>query len=160
MSARAVLEDAAEAMGGLNRILEIDSLVMTGFGQTESIGQRASAHPMSPAKWTAQNDVVRSFDLDALRALQTYRQSVMFPFAAAFAYSGTPGSQIQEGIAALNHPLAALRAALASDTEIGRAGIEAAGGHRAAARAARRLPRHARVQAGPHEQFVSAGHRR
>jgi len=60
---------------------------------------------MSPPKWTAQNDVVRSFDL---YALQTHRQSVLYPFAAAFGYSWNPSSQVQEGIAALNHRLAAL----------------------------------------------------
>ena len=124
MSAKDVLEDAAEAMGGLDLILGIDSLVMTGFGQTQSVGQDSSASPMAPAKWTAQNDVVRSFDLNALRALQTHRQSVLYPFAAAFGYSWNPSSQIQEGIAALTHPLAALRAALDSHTEIGPLRIE------------------------------------
>jgi glyoxylase-like metal-dependent hydrolase (beta-lactamase superfamily II) len=124
LSASDVLEDAAEAMGGLDRILGIGSLVMTGFGQTQSVGQRSSAHPMSPAKWTVQSDVVRSFDLDALEAVRSGRQLPLFPFAASFAYDGNANRQVQVGIAALNHPLAALRAALDSDTEVGRLGIE------------------------------------
>jgi len=110
MSAKDVLEDAAGAMGGLDRVLEIDSLMMTGFGQIQSVGQNSSPQLMSPPKWMAQNDVVRSFDLNAPRALQTHRQSVPYPFAAAFGYSSNPSSQVQEGIAALNHRLAALNA--------------------------------------------------
>ena len=124
MSARSVLEEAAEAMGGLDRILEIDSLVMTGFGQSLSLGQDPSADPMAPAKWTAQNDVVRSFDLDSLRALQTQRQQPLFPFAAAFAYGSDPRSQVQAGATALTHPLPALRAALNSANPADSLGIE------------------------------------
>ena len=124
LSGRDVLEEAAEAMGGLDRILAIDSLVMTGFGQTQSVGQRSSPDPMSPAKWTARNDVVRSFDLATLQTLETYKQEVMFPFAANFAYSGNENRQLLDGMDALAHPLAALRAALDPGTEVGAVGIE------------------------------------
>ena len=119
LSARDMLQEVAVAMGGLDRILELDNLVMTGFGQTQSVGQRSSADHNSPAKWTAQNAVTRSFDLNALRAMQTGHQNFLFPFAAAFAYAGNPSRQIQEGVTALNHPLMAVRAALDATTEIG-----------------------------------------
>ncbi len=126
MSAQSVLEDAAEAMGGLDRIRGIDSLLMTGFSQTlnQDGGSSPSSHPKAPKKWAAQNDVERYFDLDDLSAYQTHRQGYLFPFALAFGHSWAPSSQIQEGVNALNHPLIALRAALEGSTELGAVSIE------------------------------------
>ena len=113
-----MLEDAAEAMGGLDRIRSIDSLLMTGFSQTlnQDGGSSPSSHPKAPKKWAAQNDVERYFDLDDLSAYQTHRQGFLFPFALAFGNSWAPSSQLQEGVNALNHPLMALRAALERST--------------------------------------------
>ena len=126
MSARSVLEDAAEAMGGLDRIQDIDSLLMTGFSQTlnQDGGSSPSSHPKAPKKWAAQNDIERYFDLDDLRAFQTHRQGNLFPFALARGHAWAPSSQIQEGANALNHPLTALRAAFKRSTELGAVSIE------------------------------------
>ena len=124
MSAQEVIESAAEAMGGLDRILDIDSLVMTGFGQSQGGGQNASPHPNAPAKWSAENDVTRNFNLNTLQALQTHRQGFLFPFALAFGHAWNQSRQIQQGIAVLNHPLTAIRAALKADTELGALSIE------------------------------------
>lgn len=126
MTAQAVLEDAAEAMGGLSRIRNIDSVLMTGFSQTlnQDGGSAPSSHPKAPKKWAAQNGVERYFDLDDLRAYQTHRQGFLFPFALAFGHAWAPSSQIQEGASALNHPLLALRAAFEHSTELGSVSIE------------------------------------
>ena len=124
MSAQTVLEEAAEAMGGLDRIQSFDSFEMTGFSQSQNGGGNASPHPKAPAKWTAENDIVRSFDLNASRAFQTHRQGFLYPFALAFGHAWNPSSQIHEGVATLNHPLTALRAALDTDTELGALSIE------------------------------------
>ena len=126
MSARSVLEDAAEAMGGLNRINNVDSLLMTGFGQTlnQDGGSSPSSHPKAPKKWAAQNGVERYFDLDEMSAYQTHRQGFLFPFALAFGHSWAPSAQVQDGADALNHPLTALRAALQRGTELGAVSIE------------------------------------
>jgi len=80
MTARSVLEDAAEAMGGLDRIRNLDSLLMTGFSQTlnQDGGSAPSPHPKAPLKLAAQNGVERYFDLDELRAYQTHRQGFLF----------------------------------------------------------------------------------
>jgi len=64
MSARSILEEAAEAMGGLNRILNTDSLVISGFSLTQGGGQNASPHPKAPPKWAAQNGIVRTINLN------------------------------------------------------------------------------------------------
>tara|TARA_R110000824_G_scaffold288508_3_gene476693 strand:- start:14407 stop:15894 length:1488 start_codon:yes stop_codon:yes gene_type:complete len=126
MSARTVLEDAAAAMGGLERINNVDSLLMTGFSQTlnQDGGSSPSSHPKAPKKWAAQNGVERYFDLDELSAYQTHRQGFLFPFALAFGHAWAPSSQVQEGVNALNHPLTALRAALQRGTELGSVSIE------------------------------------
>ena len=64
MSPQDILEEAAEAMGGFDRIQSIESLLMTGFSQTLSQAGAASPHPMAPEKRTAQNNIERYFDLE------------------------------------------------------------------------------------------------
>lgn len=106
MTAQAVLEDAAEAMGGLSRIRNIDSLLMKGFSQTlnQDGGSAPSSHPKAPKKWAAQNGVERYFDLDDLRAYMTdqlhadrLRQIHVFPHLivhSRLALQGMLGKQI------------------------------------------------------------------
>lgn len=126
MSARSVLEDAAEAMGGLERIESVDSLLMTGFSQTlaQDGAFPASPHPKAPGKWMAQNGVERYFNINDLSAYQTHRQGLLSPLALEAGHSWAPISQLQEGVSALNHPLTALRAALANNTDLGAVSIE------------------------------------
>ncbi|MDG2091591.1 MAG: MBL fold metallo-hydrolase [Gammaproteobacteria bacterium] len=126
MSAESVLEEAAEAMGGIDRIRNIDTLMMTGFSQTlnQDGGSGPSSHPKAPLKLAVQNGVERYFDLNNLRAYQTHRQGFLFPFALAFGHAWAPSSQIQEGVNALNHPVAALRAAFEESAQLGSVSIE------------------------------------
>jgi glyoxylase-like metal-dependent hydrolase (beta-lactamase superfamily II) len=121
LSPRAVLEQAAEAMGGLERLRDLDSIVLTGFGQAVSQqgGGNLSPDPRAPQKWQATNAVKRSFDLKNGRALYEDRQAPMFPFAAARAELWPATRRAQTGVAALDHPLPALLAALAEDTTLG-----------------------------------------
>jgi len=118
MSAQDVLEDTAEAMGGMNRIMQVDSLLMTGFSQTlnQDGGSSPSPHPNSPKKWAAQNGVERYFNLESGEALQRQRQGFLFPFALPFGHAWALTSQVQDGVDALNNPLMALRVALESET--------------------------------------------
>ncbi len=125
-TANSVLEDAANAMGGVDRILAVESLLMTGFSQTlnQDGGSAPSPHPKAPKKWAAQNGIERYFKLGQQRAFQTHRQGFLFPFALAFGHSWANSNQVQDGVASLNHPLSALRAALAEDTKLGAMSIE------------------------------------
>jgi glyoxylase-like metal-dependent hydrolase (beta-lactamase superfamily II) len=120
-TARDVLEQAAAAMGGLDRLRSLDNIVLTGFGQVVSQqgGGNLSPDPRAPQKWQATNAVERSFDLDNARALYTDRQAPMFPFAAARPELWPPSRRVQTGLAALDHPLPALLAALAPSTTHG-----------------------------------------
>jgi glyoxylase-like metal-dependent hydrolase (beta-lactamase superfamily II) len=121
LSARAALEQAAEAIGGLDRLRGLDNIVLTGFGQVVSQqgGGNLSPDPRAPQKWQATNAVERSFDLKNGRALYEDRQAPMFPFAAARPELWPPSRRIQTGLAALDHPLPALLAALAPGTTLG-----------------------------------------
>lgn len=124
MSVRSILEEAAEAMGGLNRILNTDSLVISGFSLTQGGGQNASPHPKAPPKWAAQNGIVRTININTMQAMQTHRQGFLYPFALAFGHAWNQSSQMQQGVSVLDHPLTALRAALNSETELGAVSIE------------------------------------
>jgi hypothetical protein len=118
-SARAWLEQAAAAMGGLERLQGLDNLVMTGFGETQSQqgGGNASPDPRAPAKWQVTRDVERVFDFPNERAVNRARGGSLFPFAIERGWDRN--SQLQTGVAMLDHPLPALLEALDPGTRLG-----------------------------------------
>lgn len=119
--ARELLEQAAEAMGGIDRLRRLENFVMTGFGMTISQlgGGNLSPDPRAPSKWQAANAVERRFDLRRRRALRESREATMFPFAALRGEPWTPVSRVQAGIDLLDHPLTALLTALDRETTLG-----------------------------------------
>ncbi|HEU4617716.1 MAG TPA: MBL fold metallo-hydrolase [Gammaproteobacteria bacterium] len=122
--ARALLDAAAAAMGGRDRLERLDNFVMTGFGQRYASNGNISADPNSPPKWQAIAEAERYFDLRNGRALSRERAPNMFPFAAPFGMSLDPRERLQTGVAVLDHPLPALLAALAPSTKLGPVEIE------------------------------------
>lgn len=122
--ARALLEDAAEAMGGLERLQAIETVVMTGFGQRYASNGMLSADPNAPPKWQAVVDAERAFDLRNDRALSLERNSNMFPFASPAGHSWARGSRVQTGVALMDHPLPALLEALDESAQLGPVGTE------------------------------------
>lgn len=123
-SARALLESAASAMGGLERLRGLDNLVMTGFGQRYATNGNISADPNSPPKWQSVTDAERFFDLKNGRALSRERSPNMFPFAAVRGMSWDRRSRVQTGVEVLDHPLPAVLAALDADSKLGPIEIE------------------------------------
>lgn len=121
--ARALLDSAVAAMGG-DRVRQLDNFVMTGFGQRYNFNGNISADPNSPPKWQAVATSERYFDLRGERALVRERATNMFPFAAPFGMSLDPRERVQTGTALLEHPLPALRAALARPGELGPVTVE------------------------------------
>lgn len=119
--ARTLVERAAEAMGGIEQLQALDNVVMTGFGQTinQLGGSALSPHPRAPTKWQAQRAARHIFDLGNDRALYSARRSLMFPFAAEFGHSWQRGTELETGVERLDHPLTAVLAALAPDTQLG-----------------------------------------
>jgi glyoxylase-like metal-dependent hydrolase (beta-lactamase superfamily II) len=122
--ARTVLEQAAAAMGGLQRLQSLDNLVMTGFGQyvNQQGGSALSPDPHAPLKWTVAHDAERIFDLQNERALNRDRRGSLFPFAIERPWDRA--SQVQTGVAALDHPVPALLEALDADTRLGSVSVE------------------------------------
>ena len=123
-SAREVLEQAATAMGGLQRLQGLDNLVMTGFGQyvNQQGGSALSPDPHAPLKWTVAHDAERIFDFKNERALNLDRRGSLFPFAIERPWDRT--SQVQTGVAALDHPVPAVLEALDADTRLGPVSVE------------------------------------
>lgn len=118
-AARALLEQAAEAMGGLERLRALDNFVMTGFGQRYSSNGNISADPNSPPKWQAVADAERTFDLRNERALNQERSAYMFPFALHLGMAWDRGARVQTGVAMLDHPLPAVLKALDAGSRLG-----------------------------------------
>ena len=125
--ARDLVEQAAEAMGGLDRLQALDNFVLTGFGQylNQSGGGNPSPHPRAPSKWQAANAAERSFDLVNERAVNTDRRGFMFPFAIERGHSWDETSVLQTGVAMFDHPLPAVLEALDPETQFG--GVHADG---------------------------------
>ena len=100
--ARAVLEQAAEAMGGLERLQGLDNVVLTGFGQRVYYqgGGFMTGEEKAPPKWQALADVQRTFDLPGERALNQERWAQEFPFAGFFGLNFARNSAVQTGDAA------------------------------------------------------------
>ena len=120
-TARAVLEQAAEAMGGLERLRGLDNLVLTGFGQRVYYqgGGFVTGDPKAPPKWQAVVDAQRTFDLPGERAVYQERWAQEFPFAGFFGLNFNRNSALQTGPALLDHPLPALLEALDAETRLG-----------------------------------------
>ena len=105
--ARAVLEQAAEALGGRAKLLGLDNVVLTGFGQRLYYqgGGNVTGDEKAPPKWQSVVDAQRSFDLKRERAVYQERWAQEFPFAGFFGLNFNRNSALQTGAALLDHPL-------------------------------------------------------
>jgi len=121
---RALLEQSAAAMGGLDRLRSLDNVVLTGFGlyQSQLGGGDLSPDAHAPHKYQVATDAQRVFDLKNKRALVQDRRASLFPFAAAA--NPNRSQNLQTNLAMLDHPLTALLAALDSATKLGAVTIE------------------------------------
>ena len=125
-TARAVLLEAAEAMGGLDRLQGLDTMVLTGFGQRVYMqgGGFITGELRAPPKWISVTDATRTFDLPAERALNQERRSMEFPFAGMFGLNFARNATVQTGDQLLDHPLPALLEALDPETQLGAVAID------------------------------------
>jgi glyoxylase-like metal-dependent hydrolase (beta-lactamase superfamily II) len=123
-AAREVLEQAATAMGGVARLQGLDNLVMTGFGEylNQQGGSAPSPDPRAPGKWTVAHDVERVFDFANERAVNRDRRGSLFPFAIERPWDRA--TQVQTGVAMLDHPVPALLEALDAETRLGPVSVE------------------------------------
>jgi hypothetical protein len=117
--ARTLVEQAAAAMGGLDRLRGIDNFVLTGFGEylNQQGGSALSPDPHAPLKSQFATDAERVFDLRNGRAVSRDRRASTFPFAIERPPERT--ARLETGVAMLDHPLPAVLAALDPKTRLG-----------------------------------------
>jgi Metallo-beta-lactamase superfamily len=138
---------AADAMGGKDRVLQIKTLKIYGYGQQayQNGGGNITASPDAPQKWVNINGSERSIDLEhgRMRLQQRLVQDFVFAYERNMTGRGPAAIQMLDGdiafnvgpdgraarasdavarqrrIEMLNHPVTILRAALDPSTKVG-----------------------------------------
>src|SRR5262245_49534961 len=88
-SARAIVEDAAKALGGVDKIQAVRNITLHGYAQYayQMGGGRITGSPDAPEKYMAANDLTRVYDLANGRFQMRERRNMVFPFLAPFGHS-------------------------------------------------------------------------
>lgn len=88
-SDRSIVEAAAKALGGIDRVRSVRNITLAGFAQYAYMfgGGRITGSPDAPEKYIAANDLRRVYDLEQGRFQQLERRNMLFPFLAAFGHS-------------------------------------------------------------------------
>jgi glyoxylase-like metal-dependent hydrolase (beta-lactamase superfamily II) len=86
---RALVMQAAAALGPEARVRSVRNITLVGFGQYAYMfgGGRITGSPDAPEKYIAANDLRRVYDLEHGRFQQLERRNMLFPFLAAFGHS-------------------------------------------------------------------------
>src|SRR5687768_8476901 len=89
-TATGVIDGAAEALGGRQRILAIKSIKIEGYGQVayQNGGGNISTSPAAPQKWINVPEYEKIIDLANKRMRVRQRQHNAFVFAGVDAYLG------------------------------------------------------------------------
>jgi glyoxylase-like metal-dependent hydrolase (beta-lactamase superfamily II) len=98
-TARAVVEQAAKALGGIERIRSIRNITLNGYAQYayQFGGGRVTGEPSAPEKYIAANDLRRVYDLEHNRFQLYERRNMLFPFLGPFGHSWAPVNQVLDG---------------------------------------------------------------
>ena len=103
-SAAEVIDRAAAALGGRERVLAVNTLTIEGYGQLayQNGGGNITSSPDAPQKWITVNDHRREIDLRSGRMIVRQRQANDFVFAGAQGMRGAVSRQGVEGDVAFN----------------------------------------------------------
>jgi len=98
-TARGVVERAATALGGFERIRAVRNITLNGYGQYayQFGGGRITGAPDAPEKYMAANELRRVYDLEHNRFQLAERRNMLFPFLAPFGHSWAPVNQVLDG---------------------------------------------------------------
>jgi len=101
---RKIINDAAEALGGKDRILLVKAIKVEGYGQLayQNGGGNPTGSPDAPQKWINTNGVERWFDLEHSRMRLKQRLVQDFVFAYARNMTGISVNQVLDGDIAYN----------------------------------------------------------
>src|SRR6266571_4656852 len=85
-AARTVVDDAAKALGGAEKIRSVRNIILHGYAQYayQMGGGRISGSLDAPEKYMAANDLTRVYDLANGRFQMRERRNMLFPFLAPF----------------------------------------------------------------------------
>lgn len=99
-----IIEQAAEALGGVERIRNLQTLKLYGYAQYAYMwgGGNITASPDAPQKLIAANDLQRTWDFSHDRFQLKERWNMLFPFAAKFGHAFFPRNHILDGTIAYN----------------------------------------------------------
>ena len=88
-SARTIVDGAAKALGGADRIRTVRNITLHGYGQYayQMGGGRITGSADAPEKYMAANDLTRVYDLANGRFQMRERRNMLFPFLAPFGHS-------------------------------------------------------------------------
>jgi len=103
-TAGAVVQAAATAMGGADKLRAIRNVTMTGYGQQvyQLGGGRITGEPEAPEKYIAVNEMVRVYDLEHQRMQIRERRNNLFPFLGANAHAWNQTIQGLDGDTLVN----------------------------------------------------------
>jgi len=87
--ARAVIDRAAEALGGADAILSVRTLELRGYGAEAYFwgGGNITADPEAVQKWAENPDFQSVWDFPNRRFRTQYRHNFLFPFGGTFGHS-------------------------------------------------------------------------
>src|SRR5499427_6760926 len=96
---RTVINQAAEALGGSERVRAVKNITLIGYGQYayQFGGGNITGSPDAPQKYIAANDLRRVYDLEHGRFQQLERRNMLFPFLAAFGHSFALNNLVLDG---------------------------------------------------------------
>jgi hypothetical protein len=86
-----VVQRAATALGGTDRIRATKNITLVAYGQYayQFGGGRVTGDPKAPEKYIAANELTRVYDLEHGRFQLLERRNMLFPFLGPFGHSWT-----------------------------------------------------------------------
>ena len=98
-NARAIINQATEALGGAGRVNSVKNITLVGYGRYayQFGGGNITGSPDAPQKYIASNDLRRVYDLEHGRFQQLERRNMLFPFLAVFGHSFALNNPVLDG---------------------------------------------------------------
>lgn len=103
-SASTIVQRAAEAMGGIEKLRAIRNISASGYAQYAYMwgGGRIDGAADAPEKYFAANELSRVYDLENNRFQMLERRNMLFPFLAPFGHSFAPNNWVLDNDIAFN----------------------------------------------------------
>lgn len=121
-TAQAVVQAAATAMGGADKLKAVRNVTLHGYGMAvyQNGAGRITGEPDAPEKFIAVNDMERIYDLQNNRAQFSERRNNLFPFLGFNAHAWNQNVQrpAADNIQVLNNPLVMMRAMMDPATKL------------------------------------------